>query len=115
MFIHPEMEEAEQLLQHALTAVGFVEGEGERRTLEKNVRTELAKVMYQMDRVEEMGPQIERLRDLADEATAGPLEMVAALELAVLFQATRRDVKMAKHAMKVLTSDPIPYSPSLDS
>ena len=107
IFRDGRMQEAEELLRHALGVVEFVEGDCE--SLEADVNTDLVRVLMATDRYEEAGPLIQRLRELAERASAEPFAMVKALEFAVYFQVRRSDVEQASNAMQVLPSDPISH------
>jgi tetratricopeptide (TPR) repeat protein len=113
LHIRGRTQEAEELLRHALSVLDFVEGKDE--TLERRVKTDLSNVLLQTNRYEEAGPLIQRLRDLAERASADPLDMVTTLELAVTFQLRREDVEQAWTGMQVLLSDPIFQPPPSDS
>ena len=101
---------AEELLRHALAVLDFVEG-GEGGTLEREIKTELSKVLLQTDRYTEAGQLIQRLRELAEKAGADPLRRVEALDLAVELQWRRGGVDQAAKEMQVLPSDPIFHPP----
>ena len=108
--IRERMQEAEDLLRHALSVLDFV-GDDKGDTLERDINTDLSKVLLQTDRYEEAGPLIQRLRELAERASADPFEKVAALDFAVRCEVRRGDVEQAWKEMQVLPSDPISYPP----
>jgi len=112
-FMRGRMQEAEELLRHALSVLDFVEGKDE--TLERDINVELAKLLMQTDRYEEAGPLIQRLRELAERASADPFERVEAAWFAVGFQLRRGDAEQARTEMQVLPSGPISHPPPNDS
>ena len=112
-YFRERVQEAEDLLRHALTVVDFVEGE--RMPLEIGIKNELAKVLLREGRHEEAGPLVQRLRELAKRAGADPVEMVWALHLAVEVQARRGDDAQAWTAMQVLPPYPISHPPARGS
>jgi hypothetical protein len=81
-YMRGRLQEAEKLLRHALTVVGFVEGKSE--SIERDIKVALAKVLMQTGCDEEAGPLIQRLRVLARRACDDPLGMVATLELGMV-------------------------------
>jgi len=113
LYMRGRMQEAEELLRHALSVLDFVEGKDE--TFERDIKKELATVLMLTDRYEEAGPLIPRLRKLAERAWADPFERVQALDFAVRFQLSRADVEQALTEMQVLPSDPISHPPRSDS
>ena len=115
------MEEAEELLRHALSVHRHEFVEGESGTLKAGprlaflIKKELAKVLVQTDHHEEAGLLIQRICELAERSDADPIETVEALQLAVDFQVRRGDSAQAWAALQVLPSDSISHPPVRDS
>jgi tetratricopeptide (TPR) repeat protein len=109
LYMRGRLQEAEELFRHALSVLNFVEGNDE--FLERQSKVELAKVLLQTDRYEEAGPLIQRIREFAERASAGPFQRAEALLFAVRFQALRGDSAQALAEMQVQPSDPISHPP----
>jgi len=113
LYMRGRLQEAEELLRHALSVLDFVDGKDE--TFERDIKGELSNVLMQTGHYEEAGPLSQRLRELAERASADPFERVEALKLAVDLQVAMGVVEQARTEMQVQPEDPISHPLSSDS